>query len=255
MNLKTVSFAAVCCVYDDDSWLPLALESVYSSVDAIFVLISGKPWNGPPGNIQGTLNTIAAFPDPQLKLRVVHGSWGSETEQRNAGLKLLEKEGFDYCFIVDADEIYDPVELQRMMEMVSKNPQIACWHMTVLVYWKSVRFRVDPPEGYKPPVFVKIKEGFFRENRLVEAPTRALIPIQVGVCHHMSYARTDAQIKRKITTFSHVHEMQPGWYERVWLGWNKNPQMEDIHPTHPGAYKRAVPVGKNSLPPVLRRVF
>jgi hypothetical protein len=72
------------------------------------------------------------------------------------------------------------------------------------------------------------------------------------MCHHMSYARSDDALLRKITSFSHADEIVPGWYERVWLAWDARPELEELHPTHPPAYRRAVRQPLEKLPPALR---
>jgi glycosyltransferase involved in cell wall biosynthesis len=247
------TFAGLCCVYDDPTWLAQMIESVYENVGAIFFLIGDRPWNGAPSDNTRTVQIIRSFPDPERKLKLVTGSWTNETDQRNAGLALIAEAGYPFCFIVDADELYDPVELTRMQTVASTRPDIGCWYMSWWTYWKSERFRIDPPEGYTPSVFVRCQLGTFRENRHVAAALHAQLPPQVGMCHHMSYARSNEEILRKITTFSHSHEIRPGWYEEVWLAWDKNPQMQNIHPCYPDAYRRAVPQPVERLPPVLRK--
>ena len=59
-----------------------------------------------------------------------------------------------------------------------------------------------------------------------ERAREAIIPIESAAIHHMSYARTDEQIRRKITTFSHAHQVVPGWFENVWKRWDDNPALE-----------------------------
>jgi len=247
-------FAGVCCVYDDERWLPFMIESVYSEVGALFFLVGDAPWNGAATTNLETLKVIESFPDPERKIHVIRGGWSSETEQRTVGLEIVRQAGFDYCFVVDADEIYDPLVLRKMMGAAVTKPQVGCFYMTCLTYWKSHRHRIDPPEHYKPPVFLRTGLGQFVERRHATAQFVAVIPPSFGVCHHMSYARTNDELLRKIRSFSHAHEVRADWYERVWLAWDENPQMENIHPVYPDAYKRAVPVTKEQLPPVLRRL-
>lgn len=251
----STQFGAVLVVYDDDSWLGLTLESIYPVTGRILVLIGEAPWNGAPGDLSGTLRTIESFSDSEKKLSVIRGSWATETEQRNAGLEMLAAQGVPYCFAVDADEIYDPAQLHRMMQLAVSRPEISCWRVTMFTYWRSFRFRIDPPEQYMPAIFLRVGTARFADKREVAAPTQAALPVQLGLCHHMSYARTDEQIYRKITTFSHVSEMVPGWYENIWLRWPENPAMENIHPCWPGAYRRAVPQRYEFLPPVLKRLW
>lgn len=245
-------FAAVCCVYDDERWLPFMLRSIYGEVGAIFFLIGDGPWNGERTSNAGTLSVVESFPDLDRKIQIIRGDWSSETEQRTVGLHIVKQAGFENCFIVDADEIYDPPVLRKMMGAALMKPQVGCFYMTCLTYWKSHRYRIDPPEHYKPPVFLKTGLAQFVERRHATAQYVGVIPPQLGVCHHMSYARTNEELLKKITTFSHAEEVRADWYEKVWLGWDNNPLMENLHPVYPEAYKRAISVSDAELPPVLR---
>lgn len=251
---EIATFGAVCVVYNDDRWLPYVLASIYPACSKIYFLVGDRPWNGNRSDNSATLTCIQQFEDPERKMECIQGNWQSETLQRNAGLEMVRAEGLDYCFIVDADEIYDTEKLLAMMRYATAHPDVDCWHMTCLTYWKSERFRIDPPERFKPPVFVRTDGPQFSHYRLVKASKPALIPDAVGVCHHMSYARSDDEIRRKIETFSHADELQPDWYERVWLAWNEHPNMLNIHPTHPSAYLRAIPQPVEELPPVLQEL-
>lgn len=249
-----IRFAGVCVVYDDDRWLRPMLESVLGEVSVLFVLVSDVPWNGEPADNSATLRVIEEFPDPQKKIKLVNGHWASETEQRKAGYDLCAQAQVDYCFMVDADELYDPIVLRRMQKLAVDNPHVGCWYMTCFTYWKSFRYRIDPPEGYRPPVFLKVGECTLGERRWASAPVCANIPLTVGVCHHMSYARTDDELKKKITTFSHADEVVGSWYENVWQRWDKDPALENLHPVYPEVYKRAIPQPYEALPPVLQKL-
>ena len=247
-----IRFGAAICVYDDHQWLKLVLDSIYDGCDRIFALVGSQPWYGEAADNADTLAVFEGYTDPEGKIEIIRGDWATEADQRNAGLEICEQNECEICFVVDADEIYDPSELEQMMKIVRATPQIDCFTLGLHTYWKSQRNRIDPPEPLQPPVFVRVGRSRFTHNRAVEAKLSALIDPSVGVCHHMSYARTDEQIKKKISNFSHANEIVPGWYERVWLGWNLNRTMRNLHPTHPGAYSQAVEVAEASLPAVLR---
>lgn len=250
MNSKRV--AAVYCVYDDERWLAASLESVYDCVEGIFVLVGNRPWNGPVTSNVGTLKIVSEFPDPVGKIKIIPGNWKTETDQRNDGLKIIHDAGFGWCFVVDADEVYQPEQLRRMRAFALGSSDIGCFHAIVKVYWKSLRYRIEPPEQFKPPVFVRVGLARFSEHRNVATEKHAVIPENIGFCHHLSYARSDEEVQRKLASFSHSHELVPDWYEKVWSAWDKNPEMIDLHPTHPPAYKQAVKTKISDLPEPLR---
>jgi GT2 family glycosyltransferase len=252
---RAARFAAVCCVYDDDTWLAPAIESVYDVSHSIVFLVSDTPWNGEAADQGPVLARIRALPDPAGKIRIVEGRWPDEAAQRNEGLRLVADAGIEYCFVLDADEIYDPGQLQRAMAIVRENPQVDCWRSSCFTYWKSYRHRVDPPEDVTAAVFVRTGTGRFVENRSYQAERQLALPASIVAFHHMSYARTDAQILRKITTFGHARDVVPGWYENVWRKWDEDRSLRNLNPCWPGAYQRIVDQPYEALPPVIRRMW
>ena len=254
-----MKWGAVYNVYEDDSWLVDSFLSVYDACDKIFFVINDLPWHGERVDNSRMINTINNLPDPNKKVVVELGSWGQtwvgETAQRNAGLDLIKKAGLDYCLVVDGDEIYDTEMLKRMMSYAVSRPQIECWHSVMDTYWKSHEYVIRPREPCKPVIFIKYGNSRFTMIREVNARTRAVMPAEVGYFHHMSYARTDEQLLKKITTFSHASEVVPGWYDNVWSAWDKDKNMINLHPTQPPCYGRAELRSIKDLPPVLQKRF
>jgi hypothetical protein len=251
----TPTIGALCCLYDDLTWLEPSIASVYAECDRIYFVINDKPWSGPPRNLEPTLAAVAGLDDPDGKIRVIRGDWPIEHVQRNAGLDAMAADGMTYCFVHDCDEIFDPADLRAMKATVFASPEIDRWDMRWFTYWKSARFRIDPPEAYEPMAFVRIGAGRFSWIRRVDTPSRRLIDPEIGMCHHMSYARSNAAVHRKISSFSHAHEIVPGWFNNVWLAWDLDPTMTNLHPVHPAAYARAIEQPLSELPPVLRDRF
>jgi GT2 family glycosyltransferase len=250
---RAARFGAVCCVYDDDSWLALAVESVYEACEAIWFLVSDTPWHGEPTDQAAIVERIKALPDPCGKHRIVRGRWLDEAAERNEGLRLVAEAGFEYCFVLDADEIYDTAQLQRVMTMVRETPHVDCWRLSCFTYWKSCRYRVDPPETIAAAVFVRCGTGRFVENRTYVAHRHVVVPMEIAVFHHMSYARSDEQVLRKISTFGHAREVVEGWYEDVWRKWDEDRSLENLNPCWPSAYRRVVEQPFSALPPVVQR--
>jgi hypothetical protein len=228
---------------------------VYEACDTIWFLVGERPWNGEASDQSALIARIRTLSDPAGKFRVVRGQWPDEASQRNDGLRLIADAGADYCFVVDADEIYDPVQLRQAVALVRENPQVDCWRTSCVTYWKSYRYRIDPPEGITAAVFVRIGAGRFVENRAYEAPRHVKLPPETLTCHHMSYARTDAQIRRKISTFGHARDVVPGWFENVWRRWDTDRGLENLNPCWPAAYHRAVEQPYEALPPAIRRFW
>lgn len=246
--------AAVCCVYDDVRWLEPSAASVYDSVDRIFFLISDTPWHGNKGSNSTAVEAVKNLPDPEGKLGLIEGSWASETEQRNSGLQMLRDEGFEYCFVLDADEVYDRGGLKRLFEFAFEERYVPAWRIRMWTYWKTKEFRVDPPEPYQPVVLVRADCTQFTDKREITPNPSRNIPENICMMHHLSYARSNEEVLRKITTFSHVDQVVSGWYENVWKGWDRNPELQNLHPCWPECYRSVRRVSEEELPEVLRSV-
>lgn len=239
-KLVRPSIAAVCCVYDDTDWLVPTVRSVYAAVDAYLFFVNQRPWAGNPTDNSSTIRALEELPDPDKKIRIIRQDWANEVDQRNFSVAYSQHLGFNYSMVVDADEVYHTDQLPRILHLVAQNPQIDCWHMRWFTYWKSPEYRIDPVEPYDPPVFIKHGTGGYVETRNFLANSHELVPPELGMCHHLSYARTDAQVHRKLAMFSHSHQIIPGWFETVWKAWDKNPMLENLHPVKPEYYKRAI---------------
>ena len=249
-------FAAICMVYDDPEWLELVLRTIYPLVGSIFLLVASRPWFGERTDNSSTLEIIKHLPDPDNKIRLVRRDWLNQVDARNDGMDLVKSAGYRYGFVVDADEVYEPEVLQRMMKHALEKPEIDCWHMRWFTYWKSVYYRIMPAEAYAPPVFLKANgSARFSEYRNVDATTHELIPPEVGICHHLSYARSDEDILRKIKSFGHAPQVKPDWFKNVWKAWDNNHELRNLHPTNPEQYDHTIAQNINALPTPLKQLL
>lgn len=249
------TFAGVCCAYDDHTWVPTMLEGCYSSVHKLWFLVSRNVWNGPPGDNALTLEKIRTYPDPDNKIGIVEGDWINEADQRNYGLELCASAGIDYCFVVDADEIYDPSALALMMALTELRSDVGVWRASFWAYWKTYRYRIENSGKFLPSVFVKIGQGRFVRNRLTVSSRDGIIPPSLGMCHHMAYARPDHEIFAKVLRSRLSEHNVPNWFEDVWKRWDREPNLENLHPRHPPAYRRAILQDPDRYPPALRRLY
>ncbi len=121
-SIISFKVCAVFCVYDDTKFFEHLLRSVLPSVHHALVLISGKPWNGPS---RPTIHTLEAVQRVALsdigkgKVSVINGSWESEKDQRNFGNLVAKELGSDYVMVIDGDEFWDPIQLERVFSIVN----------------------------------------------------------------------------------------------------------------------------------------
>ncbi len=96
-------------VFNDGEFLPFSLASVYPYVDHIDIVEGAVRHRRDQANDDGsstdnTLQTIAEFPDPDNKIRLVTGVWESKEEIQK---KLLEMCSSKWMLYIDADEVID----------------------------------------------------------------------------------------------------------------------------------------------------
>lgn len=250
-----MTIGAVYVIYEESGWLSASFRSVYPAVDYVLFLVGDRPWHGTDSATPVDPAAVALLPDPDGKVEILRGAWATEVEQRNFGMAVLTLRGLDYCLIVDDDEVYDTEQLRGMAAYAAARPGVGCWHLNYITYWKSARYRIHPIEPYHPPVLLKVGSGGFVEYRNPATPAHELIPPEVALCHHLSYARSDERMLRKITTFSHAPQVMPGWYDRVWLGWDRCRTMTGLHPVDPPLFGSAVEQAEALLPPALRDAY
>ena len=250
-----MKIGAVICIYDDIEYLSSCISGIVKNVEKIYFLISTKPWFGKPSNNSTVIYYIKDLCKSFDNCEYYIQEWDTEPQQRNYGMYLGQIDEMDYVLQVDSDEIYSTNDFSAIRKFIYDNQQYDSFYVHFYTYWKKWYFRIDPPENLVPILAARPTKFFFQKARNGVCPMSsvAIIPREVGVCHHMSYARSDVSIKRKIETFSHADEILKSWYNDVWLRWT--PEMENLYPVKPSNYKRAIKVDPKELPLHLRTVM
>jgi hypothetical protein len=234
-----VKFGAVVPVLNEWTYLPVVLGQLFKVCDRVIVLRGTK-------SLSGASVRLTMVPDLDLRTEIVEGAWASEHETRNAGLDILEAGGMDYVFTVDSDEILSDAALAVLTETCeTQKPRALLGGCHT--YWKTPEWRIDPPEKLVAPLVVR-KDVRFERLRMFSGESTV---INRYVFHHLSYVRTDEEVQEKLRLFGHASEVVPGWYDRVWKAWDANNALENLHPTHPEAFKRAVKVTDDGLKKIL----
>lgn len=263
-----MKIGAVYCIYDDHEYLEASLEAVKDIADKVLFLISDIPWNGEASDNKETINRVKELCEKNNNFELIQGYWGNEADQRNFGLNKLYKEEIEYCLIIDADEIYHLEHLKNLVLFAEQNRNIYAFHIEWNTYWKKSYYKIHPREEFKPVVLVKISNFSFTSMRNgttgvirnssgifnFEEPYKGvLIPSNIAICYHLSYARSDENIKRKIETFSHAKEINASWYDNVWLNWKEGDK--NLHPINAYQYSTAIKDDYSQFPLAMKRLI
>lgn len=157
-----------------------------------------------------------------------------ERDRRNYAKDILNR---DWTVIVDSDEFWEEHDLHILKAALETLPEdFLEVRADMVTYWKDRNYKIDPAEPSKLLAAVRRSKEFVGTRGTDLAQAVLIDGLKV---HHLSYVGPDDRIRRKIATFAPREPIPDGWYENVWERWT--PEMEDLHPIYPPAYKRAVP--------------
>lgn len=198
------------------------------------ILVSKKPWRG-----DYTMDETWVRARMHLNNgEVIIDDWPGQAEQFNTGLEIFESEGIDWALIVDADEFYTAEDIGRLVGQIRTTEYDAITATYMDVYWKTPAYKVIPDQYDYPIIAIRTNKRF-RDKRHVEDNCTTVASHRAITLHHMSYVRTDEQMKKKIETFEHSHEFNTDqWFYDVWTRWN--PDAGFLHPTVPHKFEKAI---------------
>ena len=222
------------CVHDDHWFLEAAIASFRSAGD-VFVFLSEVPWNGEPGDWE-RVRTVAE----KAGATVISGGWPAEILHRQCAVQSLIDRGFTHCLMPDTDEIPEPSLLKALVDIAGcRLAERVYVHMDT--YWKHPDCVIRPRERLTPLLMFELAkvhpiDVHMFNGRLYDGGRGPILPPEYGVLHHLSYVGPDERIQRKISTWSHSHEVLSQWWNSVWLAWDQDRLMRNLHPTHPPVY-------------------
>jgi len=227
--------------YKEENWIQGCILQFYDLGFDHLILNSISPWGGnfDPGKI--FFDKTKAISEA-LGAMVIRSLWISEADQLNFGLEFFKNK--DWVLIVDADERYSSEELRNFTKFLADLPEAISVVKPHLwdVYWRTHEYRIIPEQPHKPIIAVRPTVRFTKNREASEAYTFG--PLYL---HHFSYVRSDEEMKKKIESFSHAHEIVPDWYDNIWLKWTH--RVKNLHPVHPEQFYQAV---WNPCPPNIK---
>lgn len=224
--------AILTIAYNEADIIRACIENWKGLVDEHLVLVSTIPWNGSPGEDDGTVDIAR-----NKGAHVIVGKWEKEDEQRNFGLAYLYD--YQYVIIVDPDELYTREDQEKILkrlkdplDYVNKvNRNIPAFAPERLeTYWKTLDYAFEPVDKHKPPIVVDPKQIKFRDKR-------ALVRFKDGcgveiieklpvTCYHLSWVKTNQKVEEKIESYSHQDVIPLNWYEDIWLKWEPGSELQ-----------------------------
>lgn len=258
-----MTFAVHAFNYCNDDLVLRWVANVYPHVETIYLVYPEAPWDYNPAvsSDESYRNTA----DPTLvqksryadKIRFVLGQWPSDEAQRNHVVDLARREGHDYLIVQDIDEFYRPEEMQKNLSGIIANPDFCLYKNPWNIFWKNVSYVLEfretvlnhnaqcrfiarnTPTSFSTSFALNLrrKARFFRSRAVAcDEDDIFLLP---GLCCHLSWVKSDADVRLKLDTWTHSAEVWPRWFHVKWLNWR--PSSRWLSYSDPLSWNRAVP--------------
>ena len=107
-------------VFEGDYVLKECLTQLYPHVDQIVIAegpVTYWQQQGRTTSTDATNEILDSFPDPDKKLRVVHGQFREKDDQSKAYIDLINPET-DYLWMVDSDEVYKTEDILKVKALL-----------------------------------------------------------------------------------------------------------------------------------------
>lgn len=219
-----------CLCLHDDFWFAEAAICSFRPAGPVTAFVSRVAWNGSGGPWERCAEAAE-----RAGAEVVVGDWPEESLHRRTALATMRERGHSHLLIPDGDEISSPELLSALRRLASVDAADVV-RVSMETYWRSPRYAIRPPEQLRPALMVDCRTVSQTHIREYEGPRLIVLGPDHGVLHHLSYAGPEERIRRKLSSWGHRHEVDGGWFRRVWQGWEDDRLMRNLHPTHPPFY-------------------
>ncbi len=286
MSARPVRVHAIYVALDEPALFRASIASIYDHVDRITVSTThDRDWRGVPRDPSAiTALVLSREVDPERKVDLIVSSETSEARARNRAMDYAAPRRSsvrvrrehdrdnpyappDYFLIVDADEVYDGDDLERLKAYVAeaRRPlyRVPCvryfkrWNYRITGYeWAITLVRADQRLPYLRKRDVSLpRRGLARVPRVPRRARERLlgyvdIPPEIGVFHHGSYVGPRGRIEAKLQSFGHASEVPADWLEQVYDPWTT--RTTDFNPAYPTMFAGAEEVPVAELPTAIR---
>jgi len=224
-------------IFNSDFVLKQNLETIYPYANQI--LIAEGPVNywqeqGYTTSTDRTNEILKNFPDPENKIKVVHGQFAEKHEQANAYMQHFD-DANNYIWNLDADEIFKPRDIETVISLLKAERYTSVGFKSVSFYGGFERFLTGFEEGAE---FIRIQKTYpgckwesHRPPRIKQnGPDKhldfnALARMNIRM-YHYSYV-FPRQVKEKVQYYKAAVSQNAcidDYFENVYLPWVKTPQ-------------------------------
>lgn len=240
--------------FEGTEFLDASIESIYNVCHKVVFINSDKSWSGQSGNtVHEYVESWKKECDKDDKILNILGTWTDQYEQYMHGIRLCQQNfEFDYFLIIDTDEVWDPANWERAMNVLnSEGNNYDAFSTKMFTYVKNPFYRVEPVEPCAPTAFVKANISDFAGIRGSAIPKKG--HMDNVYFHHFCYVRLDDETIRRKFTNSHIGDKQEHEHRDRWMAsvWKRIPSVRNFHPTKncESCWGHVRVIEANELPP------
>ena len=107
-------------VFEGDYVLRQCLEQVYPYAEQILIAegpVSYWQRQGRTTSLDDTNKILSEFPDPDNKIKIVHGQYSEKDDQCKAYMEHINDD-IDYIWNLDSDEVYKSADIEKMIKIL-----------------------------------------------------------------------------------------------------------------------------------------
>jgi hypothetical protein len=242
-------------LYVNEQMLEISLRNSSIHVKKTYVLCSHSTWNESDYKWDYDTAFINRM-QSTYHCEFIFGNWPNEHVMRNAGIDLAKGDGYDWVIIQDADEFITDETFNVLKTHMLLNPNSHGLKLPMITFWKDWEHVLVDAQN-KPAIFNALMavnlstESHFVDNRNPNDHLRYLT-CESSPVFHGSYVLTNEELQRKLSSWGHAKDFNTDeWYNNIWVKWNYNTSLENLHPTHPWIWKRAIKLEFKDKPYVL----
>ncbi|HEX4997519.1 MAG TPA: hypothetical protein VFY29_04810, partial [Terriglobia bacterium] len=229
-----MKIAAIYRPLADFDYLEASLRSVARNVDLILIGVTGRD----EAALAGFLSGISGF---EVPVEPIRGDWSVDgAPPRELGETLAAK-GMEWALLMDGQDVYSADDLERLLAFAEDHPEAGQFRARVHHYWKSPRYRIDPPDPAGQVALCRLSSGAGK----LPAVT---VPGEVGACHSFTFAGPTSTVLRRLQRTGLTAQAAANWRKTVWETWNGNRMQRNLHPEQAERFRAAVRIQPALLP-------
>lgn len=209
-----MKLAALSLVYNEEKLVPGCIRSLRPFVSQHMMVVGLKPYFGKSEPIDNSGRFAQA-----AGATVLEGYYSMDHHQRNAGLDMLEGNGYDWIICSDVDMWFEHKTVEALIERLKTVKEDAVC-MSQYSYWRDTDHRLVH-DLFMPVVAVRPHVRFSHIGN-VDCVYHSISDLML---HHLAWC-APKDIYKKVMTYSHHQECggaafwEP-WYKQYYLGWKE----------------------------------